>query len=101
MLFHHTISVSGVAFILFNEYSGQELVASILGTEISNPFLQLRWFLREAGQYETFLAKVNDIIFMTVFICWRLGPGSLLWKILSLLFFYAEIAQIRNEDLYK
>ena len=79
MLFHHTISVSGIAFILFNEYSGPELVATILGTEISNPFLQLRWFLRETGQYETLLAKVNDIIFMTVFICWRLGPGSLLW----------------------
>jgi len=79
MLFHHLISVSGIAFILFDEYSGPELVATILGTEISNPFLQLRWFMRETGQYQTFVAKVNDIIFMSVFIVWRLGPGSLLW----------------------
>lgn len=79
MLFHHMISVSGIAFIIFDEYSGPELVATILGTEISNPFLQMRWFMRETGQYRTFLAKLNDIIFMTLFIVWRLGPGSLLW----------------------
>lgn len=79
MLLHHTISVSGIAFIYFDGYSGPELVATILGTEISNPFLQLRWFMRETAKYETFLAKVNDIIFMTLFIIWRLGPGSLLW----------------------
>ncbi|KAK2573863.1 TLC domain-containing protein 5 [Acropora cervicornis] len=79
MLFHHVISISGIAFVQFNGYSGPELIATILGTEISNPFLQLRWFMRETKNYETFLAKMNDIIFMAMFIGWRIGPGSLLW----------------------
>ena len=79
MLFHHVISISGIAFVQFNGYSGPELIATILGTEISNPFLQLRWFMRETKNYETFSAKMNDIIFMAMFIGWRIGPGSLLW----------------------
>lgn len=79
MLLHHVISISGIAFVHFDGYSGPELVATILGTEVSNPFLQIRWFLRETGNYETFLAKVNDIIFMALFVGWRIGPGSLLW----------------------
>lgn len=79
MLFHHVISLSGIAYIYFDGFSGPELVGTILGTEISNPFLQLRWFMRETRNYNTLWAKLNDIIFMTLFIVWRLGPGSLLW----------------------
>lgn len=78
MLLHHMVSVTSLVFILFDGYSGPELVATILGTEISNPFLQIRWFMRETGQYQSFVAKVNDVIFMSMFIGWRLGPGSLL-----------------------
>lgn len=78
MLLHHIISTCGIVFVLFDGYSGPELAATILGTEISNPFLQMRWFMRETGGYQTLLAKVNDVIFMVMFICWRFGPGTLL-----------------------
>ena len=78
MLLHHMVSVCSLVYILFDGNSGPELVATILGTEISNPFLQIRWFMRETGQYQTLAAKLNDAIFMSMFIGWRLGPGSLL-----------------------
>ena len=78
MLLHHCISIASMAFMLWTGHSGPELIATIFGSEISNPFLQMRWFLRETGYYETAIAKVNDLIFMVVFICVRLGPGSFL-----------------------
>lgn len=78
MLLHHMVSICSLVYILFDGYSGPELVAVVLGTEISNPFLQIRWFMRETGQYQTLAAKLNDAIFMSMFIGWRLGPGSLL-----------------------
>ena len=79
MLLHHMISVCALVFILFDGFSGPELVATLLGTEISNPFLQIRWFMRETKRYQTFAAKLNDVIFMSMFLGWRLGPGSLLF----------------------
>jgi hypothetical protein len=46
---------------------GTELIACICGSEASNPFLQLRWFLRETGKYDTILGEIVDIIFMLLF----------------------------------
>lgn len=78
MLFHHCISILSIVFVLGTGHSGPELMATIFGSEISNPFLQMRWFMRETGRYQTVLAKVNDAIFMVLFIFVRLGPGSFL-----------------------
>jgi hypothetical protein len=42
------------------------------------PFLQLRWFLRETGKYDTILGEIVDIIFMLLFGGLRIGVGTYL-----------------------
>lgn len=79
MLLHHMTSICGLFLSLYLEHSGAELIATIFGSEISNPSLQIRWFLRETGKYETQLAKVNDIMFITLFLFIRIGLGALLF----------------------
>ena len=76
MLMHHIVSIMGCAYVLHIGSSGPELIATIFGSELTNPFLQFRWFFRETNHYDCLIAKVNDIVFMLLFICVRLGPGS-------------------------
>lgn len=84
MLLHHIVSICGSAFVLYLGSSGPELIATLFGSEISNPFIQIRWFFRETKCYNTLPAKVNDIVFMVLFIGVRLGPGTFVftgvWK---------------------
>ena len=79
MLLHHITSVCGLVLSLYLEHSGAELIATIVGSEISNPSLQIRWFLREIGKYETRLAKANDVVFILLFLCIRVGLGGRLF----------------------
>ncbi|XP_031564473.1 TLC domain-containing protein 5-like [Actinia tenebrosa] len=78
MLIHHVTSVLTLGYALSIGLSGSEIIAAIFGMEMTNPFLQLRWFLRETGNYQTRLAYGNDFIFMALFLYLRLGPGSIL-----------------------
>jgi hypothetical protein len=48
----------------------------IFGSEISNPFLQMRWFFRTLEMHHSFIADVNDHIFMLLFGIVRIGIGS-------------------------
>ena len=79
MLLHHITSICGLVLSLYLEHSGAELIATIFGSEISNPCLQMRWFLRETGKYQTQLAKLNDIVFIVLFLCIRIGVGARLF----------------------
>ena len=79
MLLHHITSICGLVLSLYLKHSGAELIATIFGSEISNPSLQLRWFLRETHRYETRLAKGNDIVFILLFLCVRVGLGAWLF----------------------
>ena len=79
MLLHHVTSICGLALSLYLEESGAELIATIFGSEISNPCLQVRWFLRETAKYDTSLAKLNDVVFILLFLCIRIGLGAWLF----------------------
>lgn len=79
MLAHHTLSIVGLAWCLVAGYYGTELVCTIGGAEITNPLLQLRWFLREMGLYRgTILGHLVDWAFMFSFGFIRIGLGSIL-----------------------
>jgi hypothetical protein len=84
MMAHHFLSIIGMSWCLFNGKYGTELVATIGGAEITNPLLQLRWFLRETGRHNTFVADVVDWAFMLLFTFFRIGFGS------SLLYSYFQ-----------
>lgn len=78
MLLHHVTSVLTLGYALSIGLSGSEIAAAIFGLEMTNPFLQMRWFLRETGKYQTRFAYVNDFVFMGLFLYVRLGLGSFL-----------------------
>lgn len=78
MLFHHVLSIFGQALVVFRGRNGTEMMAVLFGSEISNPSLQLRWFLRESNRKGTLVAEINDHVFVLTFGFWRLVVGTIL-----------------------
>lgn len=76
MLVHHTISIAALSYVLFTGFSATELIGTIFGAEASNPFLQIRWFLKDMGLKETKLFEVNNMLFVFVFFIFRIILGS-------------------------
>ncbi|KAK6469210.1 TLC domain-containing protein 5-like isoform X2 [Huso huso] len=76
MLAHHTMSVLGIVLALWLGESATEVNAVLFGSEITNPLLQARWFLRHAGLYDTLAGDVVDFLFVVLFSGVRIGVGT-------------------------
>ncbi|XP_015192810.1 TLC domain-containing protein 5 [Lepisosteus oculatus] len=76
MLAHHTVSILGIMLALWLGESGLEVCAVLFGSEITNPLLQARWFLRQAGRYEGPAGDLVDLLFVVLFAGVRVGLGS-------------------------
>ncbi|XP_066103093.1 TLC domain-containing protein 5 [Saccopteryx bilineata] len=76
MLAHHTLSILGIIMALVLGESGTEVNAVLFGSEITNPLLQMRWFLRETGHYHSFSGDVVDFLFVALFTGVRIGVGA-------------------------
>ncbi|XP_031526264.1 TLC domain-containing protein 5 isoform X2 [Camelus dromedarius] len=76
MLAHHTLSILGIILALVLGESGTEVNAVLFGSEITNPLLQMRWFLRETGRYHSFTGDVVDFLFVALFTGVRIGVGA-------------------------
>ena len=76
MLAHHVVSILGLVYALYQGRYGSELTAVMGASEFTNPFLQLRWFMKETGTYTGRKAVILDFLFVTGFIGARLGVGS-------------------------
>ncbi|XP_023797227.1 transmembrane protein 136-like [Cyanistes caeruleus] len=76
MLLHHTLSICGMILVLGLGKSATEVNAVVFVSEITNPLLQTRWFLREMGSYHTFLGKAVDFLFVLLFLVLRIGAGA-------------------------
>ncbi|XP_075822375.1 TLC domain-containing protein 5 isoform X1 [Microtus pennsylvanicus] len=76
MLAHHTLSILGIIMALALGESGTEVNAVLFGSEITNPLLQIRWFLRETGHYHSFTGDVVDFLFVALFTGVRIGVGA-------------------------
>nr|XP_028564632.1 transmembrane protein 136-like [Podarcis muralis] len=83
MLSHHMLSVSGLAFVLMIGKSATEINAVVFVSEITNPLLQLRWFLREMGRYHNLLGDVVDYLFVFLFLGLRIAGGA--WIVQSVM----------------
>ena len=77
MLAHHLVSILGFMYCLYTGRAGCELTAVMGASELTNPLLQLRWFLKETGLYRGWLAKIIDSVFVFLFLFCRLGVGTL------------------------
>ena len=78
MLVHHALSIIGNLLVVYQGAFGTEMIAVIFGAEFTNPFLQMRWFLRETNRHLTWYGEINDFIFIASFGILRLGIGSYL-----------------------
>ena len=66
----------GIIMALALGESGTEVNAVLFGSEITNPLLQMRWFLRETGHYHSFTGDVVDFLFVALFTGVRIGVGA-------------------------
>lgn len=78
MILHHVISLCCLIGSLWMNRCGAEVASGIWGSELTNPFLQFRWFLRETGRYHTMFALLNDVIFIVYFGVVRILIGGYL-----------------------
>lgn len=76
MLAHHTMSILGILLTLWLGESGIESCAVLFGSEITNPLLQARWFLKQTGRYGTMLGDVVDVLFVLLFVLMRIFVGG-------------------------
>ena len=76
MLIHHAISITAMLISLWAGRSASEVLLTTWGSELTNPFLQVRWFLRETKNYETVFAFLNDVVFFLLFFVVRVLVGG-------------------------
>lgn len=87
MLAHHAASIAGILLALLMGVSGCETCGVIFGSEITNPLLQSRWFLRRLGLYDGLLGDAVDLTFILLFATVRVGVGTVM--------FYCELTSPR------
>lgn len=88
MLAHHATSIVGILLALWLGVSGCETCGVIFGSEITNPLLQTRWFLRQLGLYDSLLGDAVDLLFILLFATVRVGVGTIM--------FYCELTSPRT-----
>ncbi|KAM3601770.1 uncharacterized protein V6R79_018636 [Siganus canaliculatus] len=93
MLAHHAASILGILLALFMGVSGCETCGVIFGSEITNPLLQSRWFLRRLGLYDSLLGDAVDLLFILLFATVRVGVGTVM--------FYCELTSPRTTLVMK
>lgn len=93
MLAHHAASILGILLALLLGESGCETCAVIFGSEITNPLLQARWFLRQLDLYDSLLGDAVDLLFILLFATVRVGVGTVM--------FYCELTSPRTSLIMK
>lgn len=93
MLAHHAASIVGILLALCMGVSGCETCGVIFGSELTNPLLQTRWFLRQVGLYDTLLGDIVDVLFISLFATVRVGVGTAM--------FYCEVTSPRTTVIMK
>ena len=85
MLTHHLLSIMGLMYVLRYNIYGCESSAILGASEFTNPLLQLRWFLKQSGQYSGNTALLIDWSFVFFFWGARVVVGSALylWLLMS------------------
>lgn len=93
MLAHHAASIAGILLALLMGVSGCETCGVIFGSELTNPLLQTRWFLRQVGLYNSLLGDAVDLLFILLFATVRVGVGTVM--------FYCELTSPRTSMIMK
>ena len=84
MMVHHFVSLISIFGSYYIKNAGYELCYMLWAAEFTNPFLQIRWFLRSLELHVTICAKINELLFVILFIAFRLFFASYLVYLLFL-----------------
>ncbi len=87
MLAHHVISIIGYLYVLQQGIYGCETVTVVAISELTNPFVQLRWFLKYYGNQSRIVAIIVDCTLALAFWLLRMVLGTIL------LFYYVQKCQ--------
>ena len=79
MLAHHVVSIIGFLLCFKLGISGCEILATTGGAEVSNPFLQWRWFLQQEQRLDTDVGKFAEHMFLLIWFVVRMGIGTVLY----------------------
>ena len=71
MMLHHVVSVSALGWSYHSGRSGYEVCLLIWCAEFTNPFLQLRVFLRSRGMHASVVGVLNEGVFVVLFVLMR------------------------------
>ena len=71
MMLHHFVSLLALSTGHWLGASGYEICLLIWSAEFTNPLLQVRWFARSHNLHTTVWAKINEAVFVVLFIFFR------------------------------
>ncbi|XP_063822987.1 TLC domain-containing protein 5-like isoform X2 [Ostrinia nubilalis] len=109
MLCHHTSALYAITIYMQKQYTGCTFACTLAMMEVTNPFLQARWFLRYEGYDTTMLYFLVEVTYLLSFLAVRGVLGT--WviyrivesdifdmdeKIISVIFYFVSLAFIRD-----
>lgn len=71
MKFHHMLTVTGLFYFSFKITKHYYNVFALFLTELTNPLLQVRWFLKHHGMRDSIAFKIIEPFFITSFFAIR------------------------------
>lgn len=85
MFVHHIVCVLGIPSVVYFGANSAEAIFCIWGGELTNPFLQIRWFLKETNHGSSSFSWWNDFLFALSFLFIRAG----VFTVLAYYFYFA------------
>ena len=82
MVCHHAITLFGLLYVVFYNLYGCEITTVLGSSEVTNPILQLRWFMKETGRLNA--VRFLDFTFLSCFITIRLVAGTVYYAAVML-----------------
>ncbi|XP_068632688.1 TLC domain-containing protein 5-like [Battus philenor] len=84
MLCHHLCALVAINIYLSTDYTGCSFACTIALLKITNPLLQIRWFLRKGGYNNTIFYYIVEITYLVLFLMLRGILGTyLMYKIFA------------------
>ncbi|XP_072938796.1 TLC domain-containing protein 5-like [Epargyreus clarus] len=84
MLCHHASALIGINIYMNKDYTGCTFACTVALLELTNPLLQIRWFLRECGYNKTVIFYTVEILYLIAFLTLRGIVGTyLIFKIMN------------------
>lgn len=74
--YHHICSMIAITMCMREDYVGGVYACSIFLFEITNPLLQIRWFLKNSGKTDTTLYWMVEFMYLFLFLFMRIIYGS-------------------------